>query len=246
MSIRAVAFDIDGTLYPEYKFYLKNVPLVMRYPRFMRAYARARKSLRSDAYAEPFHEAQASRVLASLRKPVNRDSCSAAAQLIDRRISSYWQRVFRNINPFHGTGEALQELQAHGYAVAALSDFPLGSKLEVLGLDSLFSVRFSAEDTGHLKPSPVPFNELASRLSCSPEEVLYVGNSLSKDIIGARNSGMYAAHFIAPARWNRKGRQRLIVRLPDGDDAKLAHIVFSSYQDLPAAVDQLQELIRAL
>ncbi len=246
MSIRAVAFDIDGTLYPEYKLYLRSMPLVMRYPRFMRAYARARRALRTDVYTEPFREAQAARMLASLKKKVTRDSCSSAADLIEHRICAHWKKVFTGIRPFAGTSEALRKLHAQGYVIGALSDFPLGAKLEVLGLDGYFSVRFSAEDTGHLKPSPVPFAELAERMSCSPHEVLYVGNSLDKDIIGARNYGMYTAHFIAPLRWKRKGGRRTVVRLPDEDDPRLAHIVFSSYHDLPGAVDQLQELIGAI
>ena len=83
--------------------------------------------------------------------------------------------------------------------VCALSDFPIGVKLRALGVEEYFSFMASSEDYGSLKPSTTPFLAMLSAISLSAEQVLYVGDSESKDIAGAKGVGMRAA-LISPVR----------------------------------------------
>ena len=46
MKIKAVAFDFDGTLYPERSLYIRSAALALRNPRFLWAYQKARSQLR--------------------------------------------------------------------------------------------------------------------------------------------------------------------------------------------------------
>jgi putative hydrolase of the HAD superfamily len=59
-----------------------------------------------------------------------------------------------------------------------------------------------SERSGKLKPDPVSFLELARMMGKAPEEILYVGNSVSYDVGGALCAGMKSA-LIVP-RWKRR------------------------------------------
>ena len=111
----------------------------------------------------------------------------------ERVFRKPWERLFSTIKPFPGLRDALSEARDKGYILAALSDFPIGSKLKALGIDDLISFRASTEDFGALKPSVRPFRMMLSELGVKPEEALYTGDSCSKDIDGARNAGMHTA-----------------------------------------------------
>jgi putative hydrolase of the HAD superfamily len=64
-----------------------------------------------------------------------------------------------------------------------------------LGIQEFWTVAFSSEDVGYLKPNPEPFRELAARMGFSPPEILYVGNSYRYDVLGAAAEGFVTAHL---------------------------------------------------
>jgi len=77
-----------------------------------------------------------------------------------------------------------------------------------------------SEETGALKPSPVPFLALADALGVSPDRMLYVGNSVSSDVQGASAVGMKTACVVHPLALTAG------YRIPGAD------ISFSSYRKL--------------
>jgi putative hydrolase of the HAD superfamily len=79
-----------------------------------------------------------------------------------------------------------------------MSDFPPELKLEYLGLTGYWDAVVCSECTGALKPHERPFMELASVLGLSPEQILYVGNSLRYDVAGASSAGMKTAWIKSP------------------------------------------------
>ena len=68
-------------------------------------------------------------------------------------------------------------------------------KLETLGLYDLFSCIVLSEVIGIRKPDPAIFQKAASLIQMKPAECLYVGDSYTHDIIGAKNAGMQACWF---------------------------------------------------
>lgn len=191
MAVKALGFDIDGTLYPNWMMILAGVPTIIIRPSLFLAFGRARRALRKNPETSsdlPFRERQAY----VISEFINKDPKKIKAHL-ERDFYSLWEKSFRIIKPFHGMKEALLELTEQGYPLGALSDFPVGDKLSILGVEKLFSCAVSAEDAGYLKPHREPFMLLSEALGFPPEEILYIGNSYSKDILGAKAAGMKTA-----------------------------------------------------
>jgi putative hydrolase of the HAD superfamily len=210
MDIQAVAFDLDGTLYPNYKMYLRSVPFFVAHPRLVRHFGKIRRVIRTVRPIYNFRWLQAELLAGSLRI-----STAQAAELIERNIYGRWEETFRKISAYVGAREALQTLRAEGLRLAVISDFPVHRKLKYLGLDDLFDCAFSSEEIGYLKPNPEPFLSLAQRLSLPPDQIMYVGNNYKYDILGAREVGMRSAHL---------SRKRMI-------DSK-ADLTFTNYGEL--------------
>lgn len=194
MSLKAIAFDIDGTLYPNTFFYLHGIPAFLRHPRATRAYShirRAVRALQAEGIDEPLRRLQIRLMAAELAIDLK-----DAERLLYGALYPSWERWFPRVaKPFRGVRRVLEELRDRGYALGALSDFPLMGKLGALGVDDLFSIRLSAEDVGYLKPHSAPFLALADGLDAAPEEILYVGNSYRYDVLGAKAVGMWTAHL---------------------------------------------------
>jgi putative hydrolase of the HAD superfamily len=214
----AVGFDLDGTLYPNYRLNIRLTPFMLRELPLFLALAKARNILHGNrepspqlSSADALYDFQA-RLMASLLKA----DPSAVREKTERLIYRGWEPVFKNIAPFSGVRESLAAIRSGGRKLGLLSDFPPEKKLEHLGLGGLWDAVLCSEFTGSLKPAAFPFIELARRLNCPPERILYVGNSRRYDVRGAKQAGMKAALISWPFKRS----------CPDAD------FVFSDYRKL--------------
>jgi len=204
-GISAVAFDLDGTLYPNYRLNLRLLPFLLRHCKFMLAFGRARDIIRREQEAQAELAAQTA---STVQPPSGIDFYDRQAQLvaeqikaqkeeirerIDRLIYRGWESFFLKIKPFPHVKEVLGELKAAGLKLGLLSDFPPETKLEYLGLSSFWDTVLCTESIGALKPAVKPFEELAKALACPAEKILYVGNSRRYDVGGAKRAGLKAA-----------------------------------------------------
>ncbi len=199
MSIRAVAFDLDGTLYPAAALNRRAAALCLRHPALFAGFSQMRRELRAIARTEEyrksppadgieFRDMQGTALAHRLRS-----SESGTKALM---YGIFYGRIFEcfaDIRPFTGVREALAELKALGLPLGLLSDMPPERKLELMGLSDCFDVVRCSEESGFLKPEPESFLSLAQALGREPAEVLYVGNNPRYDLAGARRAGMQAA-----------------------------------------------------
>lgn len=190
MSIKAVGFDIDGTLYPNNAMYIKSIPFFLRKPFLIYHFGIVRKQLRRIPYTGDFREAQAK--FLARRLNIKNDE---AYDLIEREIYKGWAPYFDRLRLYPDVARVLAAIKAKGLKLGAMSDFPVEDKLKRLGIEGLWHTAFSSEDTGKLKPYKEPFLHLAAQLGVKAEEVLYVGNNYEYDVIGSKNAGMQAAHL---------------------------------------------------
>ncbi|TVR74322.1 MAG: HAD family hydrolase [Spirochaetaceae bacterium] len=189
-KIRALAFDIDGTLYTNMAMYRATALFALRHVRLFLAFGRARKLVRQEYPLQDLGE----RTVELTAKELEWDT-ERTRKALQKVIYREWEQRLRSVQLCDGARELLVWLRRAGIRTAAMSDFPVAGKLSVLGLEGLWNVAFSSEETGYLKPRAEPFNRLIAELKLPAEEILYVGNSYEYDVLGASAVGIPAAHF---------------------------------------------------
>ncbi|MBP5464124.1 MAG: HAD family hydrolase [Treponema sp.] len=214
-GIKAVAFDIDGTLYPSWRLYVRIAPYFVRHIRFFLKYSRVRKVLHKTAPLPDFFEYQA-RLLA---KELGCES-DYAKLLIQEICYEGLKPYFFKIKTFPDVYQTLVAFKSAGLKIGIMSDFPPEQKGRLWGLRSLCDVCIGSEESGALKPSVYPFGILTKKLGVAPSEILYVGNSIKYDVRGAKGYGMKTAYLM-------QGFKKLFrVGCPEAD------ISFANYRQL--------------
>jgi len=197
-GIEGVAFDLDGTLYPNYRLNIKLVPFFLKEWRLLIAFGKAREIIRKEQensvpLQSGFYEHQA-----EITAEILGTSPQTVKEKIDRLIYKGWETHFKNIKLFKYAAQTLAAFREAGLKLGLLSDFPPETKLEYLKLSGIWDAVLCSEQCGALKPHPLSFTELAAAMSLPCEKILYVGNSRPYDVEGARRVGMKTAWIKSP------------------------------------------------
>ncbi len=235
MDIKAICFDIDGTMYPIWMTRLSlvptifpSIPLMLKTQQF-RAAIRVEDGVKTvPENQEGYRKRQALFVKNGLKSPLTIEE-------IDQKITTqFYERMkssFSYIRPFAHLRETLIYLKEKHIVLGALSDFPIDNKLSTLQVDDLIDFSACTEESGYLKPHKAPFQYVSRALGVPLENILYVGDSYSKDIIGAHKVGMHTC-LLLPHSHGKSKREKHKETYP------LAHIICSNYVDMK---QQLQE-----
>ncbi len=191
MKIKAVGFDIDGTLYPNSSMYFRSLGPFLSHPGLYYHFSKIRKEIREIDYIGDFREKQSALLAYSMRIDPEK-----ASEITERYLYQKWYYIFKGVKAFKDVRPVLLSLKREGLSLCAMSDLPIQKKLDFLGLSDLIDFSFSSEETGHLKPHSAPFNTMISRFGVKPGEILYVGNSYKYDISGAKKVGLRTAHLV--------------------------------------------------
>ena len=191
-AIRAVAFDLDNTLW--------DVD-----PVIVRAEQRWLEWLRENCPRIPerlsLDELRASRMALAEREPHNAHDftylrIASLAQHArecgyDESIADQAFEIFiaeRNqLDSFPDVRPGLNRLRAR-YALASLSNG--NADLGRIGMADLFSVSLNARGVGAAKPDRRCFERLAQDLHLQPREIIYVGDDPLLDVEAARSAGL--------------------------------------------------------
>lgn len=199
--IRAVLFDLDGTLYRQaplravMALELLTMPLLfnpVRAPRHWKAvgaYRRAQERLRAqepERSSEPLGRAQLIAAGSHADMPL-----PELEGLVDEWMFRRPLKYLRFLRA-PGLPLLLDWLATAGVRVGVLSDYPAAPKLQALGLADRFSLVLSSSDPdiGTLKPHPRGFLRACDRWRLHPREVLVVGDRPDVDAAGAAAAGM--------------------------------------------------------
>ena len=203
-GIKAICFDIDGTFYPKWKMDIKLFRASILHLPFALSYNNSRKKIREmDGLSnpEPMSYDEISKRGAMLcfndDSPRSMEKFRAKEKTV---FHDFFLKAYRNIKPSKGVIDTLSVAEEKGLRMAVLSDFPIGVKLSSMGIEHFFEFALSAEDIGHFKPCQRPFYMLSEKLGVNMNEILYVGDSYRKDIIGANNAGMHTCLIFSTAR----------------------------------------------
>jgi putative hydrolase of the HAD superfamily len=117
------------------------------------------------------------------------EECWEAARFLSAEFAAT-RRARQRLMP--GAGELLQVL-APSYRIALLTNGAPDlqrEKIAATGLGHLFHAIAVSGEHGIGKPKPEIFHRLLGELGVEPSEAIMVGNSLERDIAGARNAGV--------------------------------------------------------
>lgn len=210
MKYPVVCFDIDGTLYEPRQMRRNLFLCFLRKPVSMLKYSR----MRSD-----FRRIQENLVINSNLDMLERealvmlhryDDLSCGDEDLENlrhdafflktkkalsRIYEIMAEEMKNLKPRELAAHTFSQLREKGVKIGVFSDFPIGGKLNTLGLSSF--VDFSADSIGcgYLKPDKRCFDYL---LKCGKIDdyeagtLLYVGDSYLKDYLGSIQCGWEA------------------------------------------------------
>ena len=226
MKFTAIAFDLDGTLYPNYRLYVRLIPFLLKKQRLLRAMDKARTRLRNSGGNYPAESGARQdrgtdfyRRQARFMGEILGENEEKVLEETERLIYRGWEGLFKTIKLFPHAREILDTFRGEGLTMGLLSDFPPKTKLKYLGIDGYWDAVMCSEETGYLKPDRTPFLELAEKMKTLPGRILYVGNSVSYDVAGANAAGMKTA-LIWPTWRKRRGLNQL------------ADFVFNDYRQL--------------
>ena len=211
-SIRAVAFDLDDTLWDvrqvlERAEAASQTFLSERYPSFSATYSI--EALRAERLAIARAEPQSAHDLTWLRTETVR---RLAIDLgLPHSVGHEAFEVFiaeRNrVELFADVSVAIGELAAR-FRLATLSNG--NADVARIGIGHWFAVNLSAGLIGAAKPDVRAFATLAADLGLAAEEILYVGDDPHADVVGAAQAGMHTA-------WMNRREQQWPDALPRAD-----------------------------
>jgi putative hydrolase of the HAD superfamily len=139
------------------------------------------------------------------------DIAAAARIMEDTFLSDGWE-LYADVP---GT---LAALDATGYPLGVVSNWPatLDTTLARVGIRQHFAVVVASGVVGYAKPHPRVFRIAAERLGIAPHRILYVGDSVEYDVVGAGAAGMDAVLLDRSGRHEaHKPRIRTLSQLHD-------------------------------
>lgn len=225
-NISAVLFDLDDTLFDRNAAQGTVLDLIVkRFPhlfdvfemeRVAQAFAESDRLVDEDFNAgAPFDGLRESRSRHFLRLLGIREDYADA-------ITELYLRDCPMVNvPVPGAVPLVKELSLRfqvGVVSNGMADVQY-RKLDTIGLRDVFSCIVLSEEIGIRKPDPRIFSHAAYLLHIKPPQCLYVGNSYTHDIVGAKTAGMLAC-------WLNRGPSA-----PRNDNTK-ADFVIGSLQEL--------------
>jgi FMN phosphatase YigB (HAD superfamily) len=203
-KIRAILFDLDGTLYLQAPLRRRMIRELLVDPiRSGRPWRAARTLLALRAFR---HEREALRDLgrpADGMLAVLQFERAAAAAGVDagwmRETVEDW--MLARPLPFlrdcvrPGLQGLLDQLDAEGFRAGVFSDYPVEAKLEAMGLAGRFEPLLDATqpEINAFKPHPRGLERACELWGLRPEEVLYVGDRVDVDAGAAALAGMPCA-----------------------------------------------------
>jgi len=204
MTIRAIFYDLDGTLrmnvpngwraFADFarEFGLHSGPEdLLRIARWEHYYFAESPELKSDQVSftdgSLFWENYSRRQLAVL---------GANPEQVAEMAPKLHQRMTENYRPQdtipNDLVETLGTLKEQGYLLGVLSnrDKSYSDYLAERGLGEFFNLTIYAGEAGIYKPNPGIFHYLLEKAGVSAEESVYVGDNYYADVVGARGAGM--------------------------------------------------------
>ena len=194
MTIRAVLFDIDGTLVDSNYLHIE-------------AWSKAFETANVPVEAWRVHRAigmDGQKLMGALLADTDQKTREWAQEL----HSTYYGELAGRLRTFAGTRELLQDIKDRGLAVVLATSAPppeLTNLRKVLKAEDVIDVVTSADDVETAKPAPDIVQISLERAEVKPDEAVMVGDSVwdgraaeraGVAFIGVRSGGISSAELL--------------------------------------------------
>ncbi|MGI4737391.1 MAG: HAD family hydrolase [Janthinobacterium lividum] len=192
-KIKAVIFDVDGTLYAQSKLRRRMLYDLLGY------YALRPWRLQEMLLLRRFRAEREKRAghvgpgLESAQYAWCADNSRFSTEQV-RTVVNHW--MFRHPNQYlgncvyPGTQSFFDALRRQGIKIGIYSDYPAHDKLAAMGLQADVAVSSIDPEIDRLKPNPQGLLYLAEALSLSPADCLFIGDRPELDGACAEQAGM--------------------------------------------------------
>ena len=255
MPIRAVAFDLWETLItdtPELsrrqeRLRIDRMEEILR----ARGFGSAAEQI-ERAYRSMWHRCHelywSSDVDIPCRRQIEHflEEMSLDAKAFDEETLGGLERVYANaaleILPaaIAGAGPALIELKRRGLKIGLISNtgrtpgYVLREILDRLGLAASIDAMVFSNEHGECKPRRSIFDNLHRAIGVAHEEIVFIGDNLYVDILGAQRCGMRAIHFVPAVRGTA------VAPPVDHGEEIVPDAVITRLDEVPTVIETLQ------
>ncbi|MFC1454905.1 TIGR02253 family HAD-type hydrolase [Candidatus Undinarchaeota archaeon] len=213
LMIKAVFFDIDGTLFDSRKL---------------------SETARDNAVRAMIHaglEGDKGKILASLKgiiqekgsnyerhfdMLVEKFGMKGRADIVAAGVVAYHDTKISSLEPYSDAIVVLTKLKEKGYVLGVISNgksVKQWEKLIRLKLGNFFDVVHISESSGKEKPDPKLFIDAMDAAKVAPENSVMVGDKPENDIAGAKAAGMLAVLMDVQGVKDKRGADITIDRL---------------------------------
>jgi putative hydrolase of the HAD superfamily len=137
---------------------------------------------------------------------------------IAAKLMQAWSGRKGRLLPKPGAKETLVELKQRGYRLGVISNsmssLDIPQSLDAYGWKDLFEVVVLSSVVKCRKPAPAIFWEATHLLNVDPVHCAYLGNRISKDIVGCKGAGFALGIILEPPEGPRADEQAQTIQ-PD-------------------------------
>lgn len=212
MTVKAVLFDLDGTL-------INSIPLI--------------RLTFENVFAELGIPWGRGEVLETIGLPLKK----VAEQYAPGRVGEFLERYSEFQKTRHkdytklypGAIESLKEIKTTGFRTGVVTSkrrIPALAGMALTGLDEYIEVTVAVEDVAKPKPNPEPVHRALGLLHIRPENAVYVGDSWY-DVMAGKEAGVTTIGVT----WGMATKEQLNEHQP--------HFVVDSWEELLVALNRI-------
>jgi len=183
-EVRAMVFDVDGTLYPQGP--LRRAMML----RLARAYWHSPLEGWTTLLGLRAYRREQERLRLTPSAGVDQKGTEAIRRWMEDEPLAFLRPLV-----YEGLAELLAAAKSDGLKLGVFSDYPAEKKLRTMELDKYFDVVVSAQDpeVQRFKPDPRGLEITLGRMGISNSDAVYVGDRADVDGAAAAGAGMRCA-----------------------------------------------------
>lgn len=193
MKVKAVLFDLDNTLID---FMRMKQECVRAAVKAMRGNGLPLSQKRGEEIVWRLYARHGFEYQKVFQKLLRQTIKEVNPRILAAGIVAYRKAKRNLILPYPRVRKTLYALKKKGYKLGVLTDAPrlqAWTRLVEMKVQGFFDIVVSFDETRKHKPRLLPFKKAVSMLGFKPKQVLMVGDSVERDVAGAKRVGMRTA-----------------------------------------------------